>query len=136
MSMPKMMLEMSLTKLKITSLPLHNLFGKNGLSDSENPFPLALKHCQVLSVQRSEWASWSCTTWLWQLAGDISLGSGIAINSAGCRAGQEPVSLEKRRLRGDLTAAFQYWKGAYEKDGDRLFSRAYCDTTRGIGFKL
>ena len=44
--------------------------------------------------------------------------------------------LEKRRLWGDLIAAFQYLKGAYNKDGDKHFSRACCDRTRGSGFKL
>ena len=45
-------------------------------------------------------------------------------------------SLEKRRLWGNLIAAFQYLKGAYKKDGDRLFNKACCDRTRGDGFKL
>ena len=45
-------------------------------------------------------------------------------------------SLEERRLRGDLTAAFQCLKGTHKKDGDRLFSRACCNRTRGNGFKL
>ena len=44
-------------------------------------------------------------------------------------------SLEKRRLWEDLTAAFQYLKGAYRKDGDNNFSKA-CDRTRSNGFKL
>ncbi|KAK4830241.1 hypothetical protein QYF61_009308 [Mycteria americana] len=45
-------------------------------------------------------------------------------------------SLEKRRLWGDLIAAFQYLKGAYKKDGDKLFSMACRDKTNSNGFKL
>jgi len=43
------------------------------------------------------------------------------------------ISLEKRRLRGDLVAAFQYLKGAYRKDGE---NKASCGRTRSNGFAL
>jgi len=46
------------------------------------------------------------------------------------------LSLEKRRLQGDLITAFHYLKGAYRKDGENIFSRACCDRTRSNGFKL
>jgi len=36
-------------------------------------------------------------------------------------------SLEKRRLRGNLIAAYQYLKGAYRKDGEGLLARAWSD---------
>ncbi|KAK4825900.1 hypothetical protein QYF61_003256 [Mycteria americana] len=39
-------------------------------------------------------------------------------------------SLQKRRLRGDLIAAFQYLKGAYKKAGEGLLTRACSDRTR------
>ena len=44
--------------------------------------------------------------------------------------------LKKRRLQGDLIAAFQYLKEAYRKDGDNLLSQACCVRTRSNGFKL
>ncbi|PKU37788.1 hypothetical protein llap_11906 [Limosa lapponica baueri] len=45
-------------------------------------------------------------------------------------------NLEKRRLWGDLIAAFQYLKGVYRRDGEGLLMREYSDSTMGDGFEL
>ena len=45
-------------------------------------------------------------------------------------------SLEKKRVQGDLRAAFQYLKRSYRKEEDKLLSRVCSDRTRGNGFKL
>ena len=45
-------------------------------------------------------------------------------------------SLEKKRLRGDLIAAFQCLNWNYRKEGDKPFRRVCGDRTRGNGFKL
>jgi len=45
-------------------------------------------------------------------------------------------SLEKRRLRGHLIAAFQYLKGAYSNDGEGLFTRECSDRMRNNSIKL
>ena len=39
-------------------------------------------------------------------------------------------SLEKRRLQEDLIAAFQYLKGAYKQEEERLFMRVDSNRTR------
>lgn len=35
-----------------------------------------------------------------------------------------------------LNVQIQYLKGGFKKEGNRLFSRLYCDRTRRNGFKL
>jgi len=45
-------------------------------------------------------------------------------------------TLEKRKLWVDLSAVFQYLKQGINKEGDRHFSRIYCERTRVNDFKL
>ena len=46
------------------------------------------------------------------------------------------LRLEKRRLQGNLIATLQYLKRGCKKEGNILFSRVCCDSTKGNDFKL
>ena len=46
------------------------------------------------------------------------------------------LSLESRRVWGDLTVAFQYFQGLDKHEGNQLFTRVDNDRTMGYGFKL
>ena len=45
-------------------------------------------------------------------------------------------SLQKRKLQGDFSMAFQHLKGDYKQEGNQISAWLDSDRTRGIGFRL
>ncbi|PKU37849.1 hypothetical protein llap_11848 [Limosa lapponica baueri] len=82
-----------------------------------------------------------CRTWLteWRWDGTHATKMIRGLEQLCCEDRQRELglfSLEKRRLQGDLAAAFQYLKGAYRRDGEGLFVRECSDRMRGNSFKM
>lgn len=46
------------------------------------------------------------------------------------------LSLEERKLHGELIVTLQYLKGVYREAGEELFVRNCSDRTRSNGYKL
>jgi len=61
----------------------------------------------------------------------ISLVLGTLFNKRSATHYETLFIIDKRRLWGHLTAAFQYLNGGYREDGEGLFITACRDRTRG-----
>ena len=72
----------------------------------------------------------------WHSPGRADCDAGHVYSSSTRAAAALCFSLEKTRLQGDLTAAFQYLKGAYKQEGSQLSERVDNGRTRRNVFKL